>query len=224
MLDAFEAIKKRRSVRGFREDPVSPQVVDRLLRLALLAPTESMAQAWSFIVVREGRRELAELVIRGGGEYFRVMRPPAEGVSDNDHAAWARDYAEGVLGGLRPAPVWIVPVLVPRAMIPEPHRAALAEREDTAQLMSLAFAIENLFVAARAIGLGTMPTNFHGFQEQQFRDLLGLDPEVKAPIITPLGTPVAFPEALPPALAAIRRPWRSLVQDERWGTPRLPAA
>lgn len=222
MLDTFTAIRKRRSVRAFRDDPVPPETVDRLLRLALLAPTESMAQAWSFIVVREKRRELADLVVSGGGEYFRVMRRPAEDHSEEEHAAWARDYAEKVVGGLRAAPVWIVPVLVPRAMVPEPHRERLADHEYRAQLMSVAFAIENLFVAARAIDLGTLPTNFHGFREQEFRDLLGLDPELQAPIVSPLGHPLEFPESLPPALAAIRRPWRSLIHDEHWGTPRAP--
>lgn len=127
-LEAAEAIRSRRSVGAYTGAPVDERTVDRLLRLALLAPTESMAQAWSFIVVRERRGELADLVVRGGGEYFRVMRPPAG----------------------------------PARGRPRAQRARLAEHERTAQVMSLAFAIENLMVAARAAGLGTLPTNFHG--------------------------------------------------------------
>jgi nitroreductase len=223
-MDALRAIARRRSVRDYQDRPVEPQVVDRLLRLALLAPTESMAQAWAFIVVRERGAQLAELVVEGGGEYFRIMRPPAPGLGPEEHRRWARAYAEEVIGGVRAAPVWIVPVLVPRPMVPEPHRQALAEHERVAQIMSLAFAIENLFVGARALGLGTLPTNFHGFVADRFRDLLHLEPEVSAPIITPLGHPVAFPTSLPPALARLRRPWTSLVHDERWGTPRAGAA
>lgn len=219
-MEATEAIRLRRSVRRYTSAPVDERMVDRLLRLALLAPTESMAQAWSFVVVRERRDALADLVVRGGGEYFRVMRPPAEGSDELAHTEWARDYAAQVVGGVRAAPLWIVPVLVRRAMVPEPHRARLAEHERTAQVMSLAFAIENLMVAARAVGLGTLPTNFHGFLEDEFRGLLDLPAEVEAPIITPLGYPIEFPAALPPALAAIRRPWRSLVHDEVWGTAR----
>jgi nitroreductase len=214
-VDALEAIRRRRSVRRYRDDPVPDETVDRLLRLALLAPTESMAQAWSFVVVRDRRADLADLVVSGGGEYFRIMRSP-DGAGADAHAAWARGYAEQVVGGVRAAPVWIVPVHVPRRTIPAAHRAGLDEHERVAELMSLAFAIENLMVGARALGLGTLPTNFHGFAEDRFRDLLGLPPEVSAPIITPLGRPVEFPEALPPALAAARRPWRTLVHDERW--------
>ena len=219
-MDALDAIRLRRSVRRFTDRAVPAEQVDRLLRLALLAPTESMAQPWSFVVVRERREALAELVVGGGGEYFRVMRPRAAGASELEHAAWARGYAAQVVGGVRAAPVWIVPVLVPRETVPAPHRDRLAKHERTAALMSLAFAIENLLVAARAMGLGTLPTNFHGFREREFRELLALPPAVEAPIITPVGHPEAFPDALPPALARLRRPWRSLVHDETWGRPR----
>ena len=78
-MNADEAIRLRRSVRRYTDTPVSDEDVDTLLRLALIAPTGGMAQAWSFIVVRapEKRRAVAELVIRGGGEYFRTVRPPA---------------------------------------------------------------------------------------------------------------------------------------------------
>ncbi|MGD9697207.1 MAG: nitroreductase family protein [Thermoleophilia bacterium] len=219
-MDALEAIRRRRSVRRYTDRPVSATDVDRLLRLALMAPSESMAQAWSFVVVRNRREELADLVVRGGGEYFRIMREPVGGVDEDEHAAWARGYAEQVVGGVRHAPVWIVPVLVPRRTIPEPHRERLAAREAAAEMMSLAFALENLLVAARAMDLGTLPTNFHGFYESEFRAWLALPAEVSAPIITPLGYPVEFPTSLPPALAAARRPWRSLVHDETWGAPR----
>jgi len=76
-------------------------------------------------------------------------------------------------------------------------------------------------VAARAKGLGTVPTVFHWFLEDEFRALLDIPAEIEIPLITPLGYPQEFPEGLPPALAKIRRPWRALVHDERWGRPRV---
>jgi nitroreductase len=87
-------------------------------------------------------------------------------------------------------------------------------------VLSVGFMLENLMVAARAKGLGTVPTVFQWFVEGEFRALLDLPDEVEAPLVTPLGYPEAFPTGLPPALAAIRRPWRTLVHDERWGAPR----
>lgn len=220
-MNVDDAIRQRRSVRRYTDAPVSDIDIDTLLRLALLAPTGGMAQAWSFIVVREAdkRRALAELVIRGGSEYFGTVRPVAPGTSPEEHAAWAQGYAEQALGTYRDVPVWIIGLVVPRNVFPADQR----EAERTADVTSLAFAMENLFVAARARGLGTVPTVFHWFVEDEFRALLGIPAEFEIPLITPLGYPVEFPTSLPPALKAVRRPWRTLVHDDSWGNPRQGA-
>ena len=217
-MDALEAIRHRRSVRQYTDRPVGEADLDQILRLALLAPTGGMAQAWSLIVVRERGRcqAVADLVIRGGAEYFRTVRRPAEGASPEQHAEWARGYARQALATYPEVPVWIVGLVVPRHAMPADQH----EGERVADLTSLGFAFENLFVAARAKGLGTVPTIFHWYHEDELRTLLDIPTELEIPLITPLGYPVAFPEGLPPALAKIRRPWRALVHDERWGNPR----
>jgi nitroreductase len=221
-VDALDAIRLRRSVRQYTDQPVSDADLDELLRLALLAPTGGMAQAWSLVVVRDPERSaaLAELVIRGGGHYFAMARPPREGSTPEQHAEWARGYAEQVLATYRQVPVWVAAVVVPRHMFP----ADEADRERVGDLTSISFAMENLFVAARAKGLGTVPTVFHWWVEDEFRALLDLPADLEVPLITPLGYPVAFPEGLPPALKSIRRPWRTLVHDETWGKPRRAPA
>jgi nitroreductase len=217
-VDALDAIRLRRSVRRYSDRPVADEDLDRLLRLALLAPTGSMAQAWSLLVVREPERAraLGELVIEGGAHYFAIMRPAREGATPEEHRDWARGYAEEALGTYRVVPAWIAAVVVRRNLFPPEER----ERERVADLTSISFAMENLFVAARAMGLGTVPTVFHWWVDERFRELLKIPPELEVPLITPLGHPVEFPTTLPPALKAIRRPWRTLVHDERWGRPR----
>jgi nitroreductase len=217
-MDALEAIRKRRSVRRYTDRPVADEDVDELVRLALLAPTGGMAQAWSILVVRdpERRAALADLVIRGGAEYFRQVRPPADGAGPEEHAEWARGYARQALGTYPDVPVWILGVLVPRNVFPAESRSL----ERDADMVSVGFMIENLMVAARAKGLGTVPTVFQWFVEDEFRALFGLPDEVEVPLLTPVGYPEEFPEGLPPALAAIRRPWRTLVHDDAWGNVR----
>jgi nitroreductase len=217
-MDALEAIIKRRSVRRYTDAPVADETVHELCRIALLAPTDSMSQAWSLIAVTdpEVRGELAELVIRGGAEYFRTMRPPKEGVSEQEHAEWAREYAEGAIGSMRLAPVWIAGLLVPRNFMPAEAR----DIERDANMTSVGFMFENLMVAARAMGLGTVPMVFHRFFEDEFRALLGGIPaEIEIPLLTPLGVPEEFPTSLPPALQKIRRPWKTLVHRDGWDNP-----
>jgi nitroreductase len=217
-MNADDAIRLRRSVRRYTSTPVADSDIDDLCRLALLAPTGGMSQAWSLIVVRDPtmRRAVADLVVRGGAEYFRTVRAPAEGASPDDHAAWARGYAEQALGTYYEVPVWIAGLVVPRNVFPADQRDA----ERTADVVSVGFAMENLFVAARARGLGTVPTVFHWFVEDEFRALLSIPEEIEIPIITPLGYPEEFPTSLPPALKAVKRPWKTLVHDDGWGHPR----
>lgn len=218
-MDALDAIRQRRSVRRFTDQPVSDADLDELLRLSLLAPTGGMSQAWSIIVVREPekRAALADLVVRGGAEYFAMVRPPADGATPEEHRAWAAQYAAETLGTYDSVPVWVVMLVVPRPGGFTPTRPKEARDAD---VVSVGFMAENLFVAARAKGLGTVPTVFHWFFEEEFRALLHIPDHLEVPVITPLGYPEEWPQGLPPALAKMRRPWRTLVHDEGWGNPR----
>lgn len=218
-MDALDAIRRRRAVRTYTDTPVPDDVLDHLLRLALHAPTGSGTQAWSLLVVRDParRRAIADLIIAGAGRYFAVMRPAAEDHTAEQHAEWAAGYAEQILSTYRLAPVWVLGLLVPRGNYPEQMR----EGGHIDDLLSLGFAMENLFVAARALGLGTVPTTaFQRFEKERLRAIVRLPPDVDPAIVTPLGYPPAFPEGLPPAMRRNRRPWRSLVHDETWGSPR----
>jgi nitroreductase len=218
-MDVTDAIRKRRAVRTYTDRDVPDELLDRLLRLALSAPTGSGAQAWSLMVVREPerRRAIAELVIAGAGRYFAIMRPRRDGTGEEEHRAWGREYAESILGTYRLVPVWVVGLVVPRDNYPAEMRAG--GRED--DVISVAFALENLMIAARADGLGTVPTTaFQRFEKDRLREILGLPAEVDPAILTPLGHPEAFPEGRPPALKRTFRPWRSLVHDESWGRTR----
>ena len=49
-MDVAEAIRKRRAVRSYTDRPVDDETLDRLLRLALRAPTGGGQQAWGFFL------------------------------------------------------------------------------------------------------------------------------------------------------------------------------
>lgn len=215
-MELTDAIRKRRAVRTYTDQPVDSDTIDRLLRLALRAPSGGGQQAWSLMVVRDPakRLALAELVIAGGATYFGMMRPQRD-ATDAEHAEWARAYAEQALGTYRVAPAWIVGLLVPRGY-PEGFPGGYED-----DLISLAFAFENLMLAARAEGLGTVPTTaFQRFEKPRLRELLGIPEEVDPAIVSPLGYPEAFPTGLAPALKRNFRPWKSLVHDDTWGATR----
>jgi nitroreductase len=216
-MEVGEAIRKRRAVRTYTDRPVDDEVLDGLLRLALRAPTGGGQQAWGIIVVREPerRRAIADLVIAGAARYFGIMRPQRD-ASDEEHAEWARGYAEQVMSTYRVAPVWILGLLVPRGYPPEVEEGGHLD-----DLISLAFAFENLMLAARAEGLGTVPTTaFQRWEKDRLREIVGLPPEIDPAIVSPLGYPEAWPEGLAPALKRNFRTWRECVSDETWGNTR----
>ena len=113
-------------------------------------------------------------------------------------------------------PVWIIGLLVPRDNYPAQMQAGGHEDD----LISLAFAFENLMLAARAEGLGTVPTTaFQRFEKDRLREILGLPEHIDPAIVSPLGFPEEWPEGLAPALQRNFKSWKTLVHDEQWGQP-----
>jgi nitroreductase len=218
-MDVVEAIRKRRAIRSYTDRPIPDETLDHLLKLALRAPTGSGAQAWSLLVVRdpERRAKVAEFVIAGGARYFAEMRPWKDGVSDQEKAEWGTATAEKLLPSYRNVPAWVFGLVVPRDNYPPSMRAGGYEDD----VISVAFAMENLFLAARAEGIGSVPTTaFQRFEMDTLRGILGLPPEVDPVILTPLGYPESFPEGVAPAMQKTFRTWKTLVHDETWGNTR----
>lgn len=66
-MDALECLKTRRSVRSYRTDPVSQEVVLEILDCGRLAPTARNDQPWEFVVVtdRAMRARIAQIAEYG---------------------------------------------------------------------------------------------------------------------------------------------------------------
>ena len=67
-MDILELIKTRRSIRKYKQDPVSEEELNKILEAGRWAPSASNRQPWSFIVLRseETKRKLAETLTWGG--------------------------------------------------------------------------------------------------------------------------------------------------------------
>jgi len=55
-METLEAIMTRRSVRAYKKDPVSKELLDTILRAATAAPSSGNRQPWTFIVICDRRR------------------------------------------------------------------------------------------------------------------------------------------------------------------------
>ncbi len=72
-MDIIEAVKKRRSIRGYKPDPVPKKVLQQILELASRAPSAMNTQPWEFTVLTG---EVLENVRRSYVELVRTGAPP----------------------------------------------------------------------------------------------------------------------------------------------------
>ena len=61
-MDVFEAIKKRKSIRGYLDKPIEEEKLKRVLEAGRLAPSAKNAQDWKYVVVRDPKlkKEIAK--------------------------------------------------------------------------------------------------------------------------------------------------------------------
>jgi len=194
-MELFEAIHTRRAVRKYRPDPVPEEEIRKILDAANQAPSAMNLQQWEFIVVTK-KDTIREMGVSFGviiGELTRPRPPsPGRGVfSREEFIRFAESY-----GG---APVVIV-VLTDAADTDDFRRA---------NLESASAAMENLLLAATALGLGTCWMTGPLRDEKALRRILAIPEDRELVAVTPLGYPAAIPQA--PA-----RVDPELVQKVRW--------
>jgi nitroreductase len=68
-VELYEAIRARRSVRSFREDPVNAGRLERILEAARLAPSARNAQEWRFVIVSDAGMR-SRLALEAAGQAF----------------------------------------------------------------------------------------------------------------------------------------------------------
>lgn len=204
----WQALRSRRDIRRFRPDPVPEEILRRVLEAAHLAPSVGYMQPWRFVVIRE---ELTKLRIRALAERERLRQ--AEHMDER-----ARHFLELKIEGIREAPLGLC-VLCDRREAPEEvlGRATIPETD----LYSTACAVQNLWLAARAEGLGVGWVSF--YRPAELRAVLGVPEGVEPVAFLCLGYPDERPvrPGLESAGWAARRPLEEHIFEERWRGERV---
>jgi nicotinate-nucleotide--dimethylbenzimidazole phosphoribosyltransferase len=207
----YRVIAERRDVRqGFRADPVPADVLGRVLAAAHQAPSVGFSQPWDFIVItgRARREQVAALARRHRDEF-------AAGLPGARARAFDRLKIESILD----TPVNIV-VTCDRTRGGR-HTLGRHVQPQTADFSSV-LAVANLWLAARAEGLGVGWVSF--FDERELAALLGLPGHLEVIAYLCLGYVTGF--ASEPELAtagwARRRPVSWAVHAEEFGRRGLP--
>ena len=190
--DLYELIGRRRDVRGqFTGAPIAPDALRRILGAAHAAPSVGLTQPWDFILVRErDSRERFREHVQAERAVFSASLDPGE----------AERFAHIKIEGIQEATMGIVVTYDPQRGSPAVlGRHAIAD----AGLYSTCLAIQNLWLAATAEGLGVGWVSF--YQEPFVQELLGI-PEGIRPVAWLCVGPVTHLETVPDLE---RHGWRS---------------
>ena len=223
-IDLFEAMYTARSLRHFKPDPVPPELITRVLDAAIRASSGGNTQHWSFVVVRDAglKRQLAALY-RKASDYAMAVyatRPKPEHLSDEQYRQFLANSGH-LWDHLAEAPVILVACLTKRdpperATLPEVVQARYdAHLANTLRISgsSIYPAIQNIILACRALGLGTVITTNHILYEDEVRQILGLPEDVYTFALMPIGYPLGKYGPLS------RRPVAEVAFADRWGQP-----
>jgi nitroreductase len=198
----FDVVLTQRAARRFSAEDVDDATVAKILTAATHAPTAENSQCFVFVVVRD--RELraaigaiAARVWEGGARELETGRLPP---------GLLREVDEGARGGVAAAPVLVV--------VCGDTRLTFAASLDS----SVFPAVQNLLLAAHALGLGSTLTTLPVLGGAELSELLGLPSEVRPVAVVPLGhldKPLGLPRRLPVSEKA---------HLDRYGVPFLPSA
>ncbi|MEB8336660.1 nicotinate-nucleotide--dimethylbenzimidazole phosphoribosyltransferase [Streptomyces endophyticus] len=207
----LRVMRERRDIRnGFRSDPIPHEVLLRVLEAAHTAPSVGHSQPWDFVVIRSAdtRRAMHELAMRQKDAYAKSL-PKGR----------AKQFKELKIEAILDTPVNIV-------VTADPTRGGrhTLGRHTQPQMApySSALAVENLWLAARAEGLGVGWVSF--FDEREMVRSLDLPEHLEVVAYLCVGYVDEFPEEpeLMQAGWSKRRPLSWVVHEETYGRRALP--
>ncbi|GAB3704895.1 nitroreductase family protein [Halorubrum pallidum] len=209
----YSAIYARRDIRRFRDAPVPEAVLKRVLGAAHHAPSVGFSQPWDFIVIEDDATkvsvaEIAERAIAAAREGYREPR--------------RSEFGELKLEGITDAPVNVCVTCDPTRDAPHVLGRNTMQEMD---VYSTCLAVQNLWLAARAEGVGVGWVSF--LYPHELRDVLNIPHHVRPVAYLCVGYPEdGFPDE--PVLQ--REGWRDriardeLVHDGRWDPAKTPEA
>jgi nitroreductase len=202
----LEGLATTRAIRRYRDEPVPPEALRAMLFAATRAPSGSNRQPFRFIVLTDGPKATAAkaLIATAARRVWTGKRANdgydrGSGTEENSPKARMAATMQRYTDEFERVPVLVLPCLV-------------RYREPTAfEGASIFPAVQNLLLAARALGYGGALTGFHFMVEDELRELLGVPEGVFMAGTITIGRPEGHHGPVR------RRPLGELVYGEAWG-------
>jgi nitroreductase len=202
--DLFEIIKTTRSMRRLKPDPVPNELIRKILEAGVCAPSGGNMQRWRFLVVRDQKikKTIGALYKRVWDEQVAPRYRSGEPAPGTSRERFERMLAaaEYLANHIHEAPVWIVPCL----------EGATPTRTSGSSIYP---AVQNMLLAARALGLGATLTTLYLQFEKEAEAAMGLPPNFHSYALLPIGYPMG-------RFGPVRRvPLTDVVYEDQWGQP-----
>ena len=170
-IGLFEAIYSQRALRYLKPDPVPDDLIRKVIAAGVRAPNGGNSQQWGFVVIKD---EATKRII---AEHYPATARPSHGEPATASERRAAESADYLAQRAMDVPVWILAAT--RHPGTDIHHGA-----------SIYPAVQNMLLAARALGLGSVLTTRvrRGF-EPQIREAVGLPDDWVTAAMIPLGWP-----------------------------------
>jgi nitroreductase len=197
IMDLFDAIQGRKSIRRFKQTPVPDKDINKILDAGRLAPSANNTQPWQFIVIKD--REVLKNMAAATREMIDRMIPFAESEKQAQRLA---AYKSTYYTFFERAPVVIAvcmegydagtdQLLARMGYAPED----IKRLRPLPGLQSVSAAIEHMLLAVHALGYGSCWMTGPLVAQDAFGKLLGYGKEKSIAALLPVGLPDEDPPA-----------------------------
>jgi nitroreductase len=176
-MDVFEAMSTCRAIRYLKPDPIDEELIEQVITAATWSPSPGNSQGRDFIIVTDSAKKQAigDAIETVMGDRVAAMERP-----DKTHRLML-DGTSHLVATLKTCPVLIF--ICGKTVYP------YQSPREIFVWSSIYPAAQNMIVAARALGLGTVFTTFQGAAESVIRETLEIPDDVHIGCMIPMGWP-----------------------------------
>ena len=191
-MDVSEAIRKRRSTRKFKPDPIPEEKIRLLLESARLAPSGTNTQPWRFIVIKDNdtKKKLQE----AAHNQRHIKRAPVIIACCADLKAF-KAFPERVDELIKSG---ALPERTREVFVPYLKKGMDTVTKDAlmvAAAANVAIAVEHIVLQAVEIGLGTCWVRW--YEDNKVKEILDIPEHVEVMALLPVGIPDEAPSSRP---------------------------
>ena len=183
-LDVPSAIYQRRSIKTFKSDPISPELLKQLVDLTVAAPSSFNIQDWRIILVQDEAQRAA--LAAASWNQKQIVEAPVTFVFAADVTAGEQDLTPIFNKALETGAWNEKTVEYFKNSIPQ-FQSGLGDKRREYAIKDAIIAATHLVLAAESLGLSTCFMN--GWIEEKVKEVIGAsdNPDLAIAVLVPVG-------------------------------------